>query len=143
MHSVASTAGVPEDLFEQVVEGLIESGEIKVWKAQELMQQLLRTPDEPLAAERHSASGKIILLGEHAVVYGRPAIALPIPLAVEASVQKDTGDGVNIVIPRWGLEQKVLGATQGFGGIDNLDEQRKSTRLPKQGFAMHIDKRVQ
>ncbi|MEM7097507.1 MAG: hydroxymethylglutaryl-CoA reductase, degradative [Pseudomonadota bacterium] len=115
--SVTSTAGVPEDLFEQVVEGLIESGEIKVWKAQELMKKLLRTPDQPLTAERHSASGKIILLGEHAVVYGRPAIALPIPLAVEASVQKDVSDGVNIVIPRWGLEQQVHEATQGFGGI--------------------------
>ena len=42
----------------------------------------------PEAAERQSAYGKIILLGEHAVVYGRPAIALPIPIAVEAAVRK-------------------------------------------------------
>ena len=34
--SVASTAGVAEDVFETVVESLIESGEIKVWKAQEI-----------------------------------------------------------------------------------------------------------
>ena len=115
--SVASTAGVPDELFEQVVEGLIESGEIKVWKAQELSKNLLRKTLQPESAQRHSSCGKIILLGEHAVVYGRPAIALPIPLAVEAAIQKDSGDGVNIVIPRWGLEQKVHQNSQGLGGI--------------------------
>jgi hypothetical protein len=37
--SVASTADVPDELFEPVVEALIESGEIKVWKARELAEQ--------------------------------------------------------------------------------------------------------
>lgn len=118
--SVAGTAGVPEEYFETVVESLIESGEIKVWKAQEIAKNLARKSVRPDAAERQSASGKIILLGEHAVVYGRPAIALPIPLAVEAAVRKHTAsqsDGVNILIPRWGLEQKVHSGTQGFAGI--------------------------
>ena len=114
--SVASTAGVSEEYFEQVVEGLIESGEIKVWKAQEIAKNLARKTVQPQTAERQSACGKILLLGEHAVVYGRPAIALPIPLAVEAAVA-DGGEGVSIVIPRWGLEQKVHANTQGIGGI--------------------------
>ncbi len=114
--SVASTAGVPEEYFEQVVEGLIESGEIKVWKAQEITKNLARKTVQPERADRQSACGKILLLGEHAVVYGRPAIALPIPLAVEAAIA-DGGDGVSIVIPRWGLEQKVHANTQGIGGI--------------------------
>ena len=107
--SVASTAGVTEDHFEAVVEGLIESGEIKVWKAQEIAKNLARQVVRPETSERESACGKIILLGEHAVVYGRPAIALPIPLAVEATVRKEpksSGDGINVVIPRWGLEQR-------------------------------------
>ena len=118
--SVASTANVPEEYFETVVESLIESGEIKVWKAQEIVKNLARKAVRPEASERQSASGKIILLGEHAVVYGRPAIALPIPLAVEATVRKRTaaeGQGVDILIPRWGLEQKVHSGTQGLGGI--------------------------
>lgn len=118
--SVASTAGVPEEVFETVVESLIESGEIKVWKAQEIAKNLARRASRPEVSDRQSACGKIILLGEHAVVYGRPAIALPIPLAVEAAVVKESGmhnKGVNILIPRWGLEQKVHANTQGLAGI--------------------------
>ncbi|MEM8766657.1 MAG: hydroxymethylglutaryl-CoA reductase, degradative [Pseudomonadota bacterium] len=115
--SVASTANVPEDLFDDVVEALIESGEIKVWKAQEIAKNLARRTVVPEHGERSSACGKIILLGEHAVVYGRPAIALPIPLAVEALVRKG-GSGIDLVIPRWGLEQKVMaGSGQGLSGI--------------------------
>jgi hydroxymethylglutaryl-CoA reductase len=115
--SVASTASVPESMFDTVVEALIESGEIKVWKAQEIVKNLARKTAMPSSAERSSACGKVILLGEHAVVYGRPALALPIPLAVEAVVRRG-GDGVNLVIPRWGLEQKVRSpSTQGVSGI--------------------------
>ena len=115
--SVASSASVPEGMFDTVVEALIESGEIKVWKAQEIVKNLARKTVTPSSAERSSACGKVILLGEHAVVYGRPALALPIPLAVEAVVRTG-GDGVNLVIPRWGLEQKVRSpSTQGVSGI--------------------------
>jgi hydroxymethylglutaryl-CoA reductase len=115
--SVASTANVPEDLFDTVVEALIESGEIKVWKAQEIAKNLARKATLISDAERSSACGKVILLGEHAVVYGRPALALPIPLAVEAVAMKG-GDGINLVIPRWGLEQKVRASNaQGLSGI--------------------------
>ena len=115
--SVASTANVPEDLFDDVVDALIESGEIKVWKAQEIAKNLARRSVVPEHGERSSACGKIILLGEHAVVYGRPAIALPIPLAVESLVRKG-GNGIDLVIPRWGLEQKVkAGSGQGLSGI--------------------------
>ncbi len=116
--SVASTANVPEDLFDTVVEALIESGEIKVWKAQEIVKNLTRKIAMPADVERSSACGKVILLGEHAVVYGRPALAVPIPLAVEASVRRGGGEGINLVIPRWGLEQKVRDShAPGLSGI--------------------------
>lgn len=116
--SVASTAGVPDALFDTVVEALIESGEIKVWKAREIVKNLSRQASQPGQVERSSAHGKVILLGEHAVVYGRPALALPIPLAVEA-VAREGGDGVNLVIPRWGLEQRIRPGSQGVSGILN------------------------
>jgi len=108
--SVASTAEVPDELFEPVVEALIESGEIKVWKARELTAQMMRAnSNKPEESNRVSACGKIILLGEHAVVYGRPALAVPISLAVEACVQpaKAGRQGVHMLIPRWGVEQQI------------------------------------
>ncbi len=104
--SVASAAGVPEDIFDDVVEALIESGDIKVWKAKELARRTGYAQSVTAAEPRSSACGKVILLGEHAVVYGRSALAAPIPLAVEARVV-DAAHGVTLVIPRWGVEQRV------------------------------------
>jgi len=88
-----------------------------VWKAREIVANLERRAARPDAAERSAACGKVILLGEHAVVYGRPALALPIPLAVEAVVRPG-GDSVSLVIPRWGLEQKIRPVSgQGVSGL--------------------------
>lgn len=83
--SLASAAGTPDDLFDAVVEALIESGEVKDWKAREILAELQdKSPDarNPTA----TAAGKIILLGEHGVVYGRHALAVPIPDAVSVSI---------------------------------------------------------
>lgn len=38
------------------------------------------------------AHSKLILVGEHAVVYGQPAIAIPFPLKVRAQVSKSIGE---------------------------------------------------
>jgi hydroxymethylglutaryl-CoA reductase len=81
--SVAAAAGTPDELFDTVVERLIESGEIKDWKAREIECALRASHAQAPTA---SAAGKVILLGEHAVVYGRHALALPIPEAVSVSI---------------------------------------------------------
>jgi hydroxymethylglutaryl-CoA reductase len=113
--SVANAAGASPEHYETVVERLIESGQIKIWKAQEIIAELesraapgAATSARPDAerAPRAAGHGKAILLGEHAVVYGRHAIAAPIPLAIEASVE-DADDGVSLIIPRWGVEQRL------------------------------------
>jgi hydroxymethylglutaryl-CoA reductase len=57
-------------------------------------------------ADMSAGHGKIILFGEHAVVYGSRAIAAPVPLAVRARVV-DEDDGVWLVVPRWGVEQRL------------------------------------
>jgi hydroxymethylglutaryl-CoA reductase len=101
--SVAQAAGVPEERFDEVVEALVESGEIKQWKAEEL---LAAAPEMPLRGAAGHAAGKVILLGEHAVVYGRHALALPIPGAVTARVSAD-GSGSTISIPEWGVDRRI------------------------------------
>ncbi|MCC5865646.1 MAG: hydroxymethylglutaryl-CoA reductase, degradative [Wenzhouxiangella sp.] len=113
--SVATAAGVPQEMFDTVVERLIASGEIKIWKAEEIMSSVREqtipgkrvTENETLEGETLGAGhGKIILLGEHSVVYGRRAIAAPVPLAIQARIE-DTRDGIHLIIPRWGVEQRL------------------------------------
>lgn len=111
--SVAAAAGVPPEFFEEVVERLIEDGEIKIWKAQEILEKLKGKPlvtvkdKVPIKADNlASGFGKVILLGEHAVVYGQPALAAPIPLAIQAKVD-NSEDGVHLIIPKWGVEEKL------------------------------------
>ena len=115
--TVVAAAGAGPEIFETVVDRLIESGEIKVWKARELIDAVEEAgpdadaeaePDDEAEESRRVSGGhgKIILLGEHAVVYGRHAIAAPIPLAIQAHVERG-GDGVQMLIPRWGVEQRL------------------------------------
>jgi hydroxymethylglutaryl-CoA reductase len=113
--SVATAAGVPPELFDTVVDRLIASGEIKIWKAEELMGQVREQAEPHRQAGLSTAMdgddlgaghGKIILLGEHSVVYGRRAIAAPIPLAIQARIE-DTREGIEMIIPRWGVEQRL------------------------------------
>ncbi len=108
--SVVTAAGAPPEIFDTVIERLVESGEIKVWKAEEIINQVTTQMGHAIAyeerAEMAAGHGKIILIGEHAVVYGSRAIAAPVPLAVRARVVDDD-DGVWLVVPRWGVEQRL------------------------------------
>lgn len=116
--SVALAAGATPEIFETVVERLIEGGDIKIWKAQDIVVQVRKAarqdasePETTSNAPRAQGHGKIILLGEHAVVYGSHAIAAPVPLAIEASVQdgdrNSANPGVDLIIPRWGVESRL------------------------------------
>jgi len=108
--SVATAAGATPEIFDSVVKKLVESGEIKIWKAEEVISQVKTEMGHSMSqderADMAAGHGKIILFGEHAVVYGSRAIAAPVPLAVRARVI-DEDDGVWLVIPRWGVEQRL------------------------------------
>ncbi len=114
--SVATAAGATPEVFDTVVERLVESGEIKIWKAREIVATVKKqshAEDNATAAGANVSpvaygNGKAILFGEHAVVYGSHAIAAPIPLAVEARIVDGTdADGVQFSIPRWGVEHRL------------------------------------
>ena len=81
--SLAAATGATGALFEAVVDELVASGEIKDWKAREIFAGLqgANAPDP-----HGRAAGKVILLGEHGVVYGRHALAMPIPSAVSVTL---------------------------------------------------------
>lgn len=155
--TVAAAAGAGADVFDTVIERLLDDGEIKVWKAKEIIASL---DDENRLASAVSAAepradagrvgqvrsvteedyvsgyGKVILLGEHAVVYGRHAIAAPIPLAIRARVE-DGDSGIDLIVPRWGLELHVEPGSEHSGGflkslspiLDQLDVRDWAMRI--------------
>lgn len=147
--SVATAAGVPADLFDTVVERLIASGEIKIWKAEEIIQtvrnqaapgkRVTEVVTETLEGEVLGAGhGKIILLGEHSVVYGRRAIAAPIPLAIQARIE-DTREGIELLIPRWGVEQRLdFNATRPPSFTRSMGRLLKTLGLEARGMRIEI-----
>ena len=107
--SVAAAAGTPARLFDQVVRGLIQSGDIKERQARQLIAELTKPPEDIESADpasRGSAAGKVILLGEHAAVYDRHVLALPLPKAVSATVAETPGD-IRIRIPDWDIDTGI------------------------------------
>jgi hydroxymethylglutaryl-CoA reductase len=96
--SIVASLDAPAEHFEAAVRRLVASGDIKDWKAREILEDLAHE-------SRHveltgNAAGKVILLGEHAVVYGSHALALPIRNAMRAGVRVG-GDGMRLKIPAW------------------------------------------
>jgi mevalonate kinase len=58
-----------------------------------------------------TAPGKVILFGEHAVVYGQPAIAAPVSdVRATARIEEAEGGGVRIVAPDMGQEYRLSDA---------------------------------
>ena len=99
--SVAMSINTPEELFEEVVNEMIDSGEIKAWKAQEILNEKTLKLKEDITIKANNeivgmgmAAGKIILFGEHAVVYGESAIALPIENAVQVVIKETEKESI-------------------------------------------------
>lgn len=121
--SVAMAAGATPEIFDVVVEQLISSGEIKVWKAEEIVHTLSSHPTSTHSSNLKDevsrfgvGHGKVILLGEHAVVYGAHAIAAPIPLAIQAKVE-ESQEGIELVIRSWGIEEKWPHGSKGKNSL--------------------------
>lgn len=103
--SIAGAIETPEEHFDELVARLVASGEIKRWKAEEILGEM-RTAPAAGAAPNGIAAGKVILFGEHAAVYGRHVLALPIRDAVHASVEP-AESVTTLTIPRWGIHSTI------------------------------------
>ncbi|HEX6982594.1 MAG TPA: hydroxymethylglutaryl-CoA reductase, degradative [Balneolaceae bacterium] len=144
--SVASTAGAPAELFDEVLERLLDSGEIKVWKAKEIIEELKKeqpkipgTTLEPKLDENMSYGfGKIILTGEHSVVYGMKAVAAPIALRMGAKV-RDHDNEVRLIIPRWGVERTLeFGAEHRYSIYKSLEMILEELDLRGKGMTIEV-----
>ena len=136
--SVTAAAGVPDQWFEEVVTELVASGEIKTWKAREIL-----VGKESAAADGGSvAAGKVILLGEHAVVYGRRAVALPIRNAVSAKVTKDNPQST-LTIPAWGVWHELNPEATTTSELDAaISLIAKELDVSTGGVAIHVHSRL-
>ena len=101
--SLAAAAGASDATVDDVAERLVASGEIKDWKARDIVAEM---QPEALPANAATAAGKIILFGEHAVVYGKHALAIPIPNAVRATAT-ETSEPTNLRVREWHFETTV------------------------------------
>lgn len=147
--SVASAAGVPAEHFEKVVRSMIESGDVKTWKAQELTAELSRVShdaDDPAedfsAAAVGIAAGKVILLGEHAAVYDRHAVALPLSNAVTARIIGG-GSGIRLSLCERGIERQVVFDESVDPGISAaLVLILRRLKIEARDFAIRIESRI-
>lgn len=145
--TLAATAGAPPEIFDKVVAGLVASGDVKSWKAGELVDSLRAgdtpNPDSvPADAASGVASGKVILLGEHAAVYDKHVLALPIEAAITARVA-ELAAGIRLSIPEWDVQQEWLPgqpAPSSAAAVVALITEKLG--IGSRGFDLHIHSRI-
>ena len=145
--TLAATAGAPPEIFDKVVAGLVASGDVKSWKAGELVDSLragdTSNPDSvPADAASGVASGKVILLGEHAAVYDKHVLALPIEAAITARVA-ELAAGIRLSIPEWDVQQEWLPgqpAPSSAAAVVALITEKLG--IGSRGFDLHIHSRI-
>ena len=138
--SIAAAINAPEEQFDELITRLVASGEIKRWKAMEILDEL-RSSQRLRGEPDGTAAGKVILFGEHAAVYGRHALALPIPGAVHAHVDLARRAYTTLSIPAWGVSSQVdLEAPQGADAAIALI--RDALGLADTHFSITVDARL-
>lgn len=143
--SVAASAGVSEEHFSAVVAGMLSSGEVKVWKAQEINAELLAkerqraTADDAVSGHGRAAA-KVILLGEHGVVYGREALAVPLPEAMTARISA-RNEASSMTLSERGTRHAIdVAAPDGAAAVLRLILEKLN--VAGQSFQVHVESRI-
>lgn len=148
--SIAASVGVSPQHFDAVVAKMIESGDVKSWKAEELAAELRSdaSKDEDDRAGRWAdagvgvASGKVILLGEHAAVYDKHVLALPLPAAVTARIIEQES-GTSLTLHERNVVTAVdLGEPRESGIAAALSLIMRRLKTTGQCFAIRIESRI-
>jgi mevalonate kinase len=86
-----------------------------------------------LASTSGRASAKVILLGEHAVVYGTPALAVGIDRGARATCVPGEGDAATLKVSGWEVEVSELDTRQDLGRAFAavLEVTRRRVSLPR------------
>lgn len=124
---VAQAAGADSHMADRVVDRLVAGKDIKIWKARQIISELKEAKASPsrepisgfpgkAAARMASAPGKLVLLGEHAVLYGSRAIAAPLPRFIHARIAKDK-PGVHLRVPLWKIDTHWMPNSQHHSSI--------------------------
>ena len=91
--SVALSAGVPAADVDEIAETMIKRGEVKVAIAEEAYRRLKRQRSAVASGEHLPieafAPGKVVLFGEHAVVYGHPGITAALDVGLRIRLSPD------------------------------------------------------
>jgi hydroxymethylglutaryl-CoA reductase len=147
--SVAASVNTPDAVFDQVVGDMIASGDIKQWKARQIIEELQSTRSSTSAVkslfdneQAGTAAGKVILLGEHAVVYGKHALALPVERAIVACITEIGGD-VHLRIPAWRIDQHFARGNSVQGGMTAaLALIMQRLNIPDAGYRVDVEARI-
>ena len=131
--SLVAATSIAGERFDEAVEELIASGEISETRARDIAAKLEEQrpkDDAPMGV----AAGKVILLGEHAAVYGRHALALPIAGGVTATVKEAAS--LTLEVPDWGL---CSGISADGGGVDAAVRRiLENLGVGREGFSIRV-----
>lgn len=93
---------------ERLGRGRTESGKTETAAAPAVEPAFARAPAAAYKPTVVSTPGKVILMGEHAVVYGRPALVAALDLRLSASIEPLLGEGpIEIDLPQLGHHEEV------------------------------------
>lgn len=144
--SVVASAGVPETQSESVTAALVASGEITMTKAREIAEGALGEADG--AADSSSrvghgtAHGKVILIGEHAAVYDKHVLAVPLHDALDVDLAARDGGHRFRVSRHDGAETIAADSEIGLGLGAVVERIRGRLGVGDRAFDLRIESRV-